>query len=466
MSDAGPLPEAVPAAGSAAGSGAGSAAGSAAGSGAAPGDALGTAPARAVRWRALAPLRNRDYRLLIGATGLSMFGNGMWAVVMVFQVMAIDDRPTALSAVAACLSGGLLAFVLVGGVVADRVPKRSVIITVQAVNLLAVAAVSALAFADAIRLWHMAVAAALLGAGSAFFFPAYSAYLPAILRPDELLAANGLEGALRPTLQQALGPALGGMVVGALVPAAGAAATAALHAGALALLLFLRPEPRAEHAGEAGGERPGALADMREGFVFTLRTPWLLWTLLFACLMLLVVMGPIEVLLPFIARERFADGERMFGLLLTAFGAGGAVGSLVVSSWRLPRRYLTVMVIGWGAGNLPLVVIGHVTSFWVMAAGMFLIGFSNGAGMVIWGTLLQRRVPPAMLGRVSSLDFFVSIALMPLSIAVAGPLSTVVPTPVIFTAAGVVPPVLAVAAVLAGRMAADEIAHPLDPPAA
>ncbi|MFC4058540.1 MFS transporter [Planomonospora corallina] len=168
-----------------------------------------TAPAR---WRALSPLRNRDYRLLIGTTALSMFATGMWTVVMVFQVIAIDDSPTALSAVATCFSGGLLAFALVGGVVADRVPKRSVIvavvadrvpkrsviIAVEGIDLLAVTAVSVPALTGTIRLWHMAVASALLGAGSAFFYPAYSAYLPSILPSDELLAANGLEGALRP----------------------------------------------------------------------------------------------------------------------------------------------------------------------------------------------------------------------------------------------------------------------------
>lgn len=415
------------------------------------------------RWRALSPLRYRDYRLLIGATALSMFASGMWTIVLVFQVIAIDDNPTALSAVAACLSGGLLAFALVGGVVADRVAKRKVIITVQAVNLLTVTVVCALAFTGLIQLWHLAVACVLLGAGVAFFYPAYSAYLPSILPAGDLLAANGLEGALRPTLQQALGPALGGMVVGAWIPAAGAAVTAALYAGALVLVLLLRPQ--AQDPAVAVAERPSALVDLREGLVFTLRTPWLRWTLLFACFTLLMTTGPLEVLLPFITRERFADGERTFGLLLTALGAGGAVGSLAVSSRRLPRRYLTVMVFTWGAGTLPLALIGHVASFWGMAASLFVIGFTGAAGIVIWGTLLQRRVPPAMIGRVSSLDFFVSLGLMPVSIALAGPISTVVPTPVVFTVAGFIPLVFAVIVVLAARMTHDEIANPLDTPA-
>ena len=141
---------------------------------------------------------------------------------------------------------------------------------------------------------------------------------------------------------------------------------------------------------------------------------------------------------------------------------GGAVGSLVVSSLRMPRRYLSVMVLGWGAGTIPLAFLGITTSFWVMAAALFIVGFSSGAGMVIWGTLLQQRVPINMIGRVASLDFFISIALMPLSIALVGPIAMVVPATVIFAVAGTTPVLIAVLAVLAGRMRRDEMKHPLN----
>ncbi len=152
------------------------------------------------------------------------------------------------------------------------------------------------------------------------------------------------------------------------------------------------------------------LRDLRDGFAFMLRTPWLLWTLLFASLFVLVVLGPIEVLLPFIAKERFADGEQTYGFILAFFGMGSALGALAVSSRRLPRRYLTVMMTMWSVGSFPLMVVGVTSSFPLMAFATFVIGATDGAGMVIWGTLLQRRVPTEMLGRVSSLDFFVSLA--------------------------------------------------------
>ena len=202
--------------------------------------------------------------------------------------------------------------------------------------------------------------------------------------------------------------------------------------------------------------------DLREGVSYTVRTPWLLWTLLWACISVLFLIGPIEVLLPFVVRDQLGGDSRMFGFLLAVMGVGGAGASLATASFPLPRRYLTVMMVSWGAGSLPLAAIGIMDSFWMVAAALFIFGATGGIGMVIWGTLLQRRVPPHLLGRVSSLDFFVSLALMPISMALAGPAAAVVPTWVIFLVAGGVCPVMAVVAMIVARMPSDELSHPLD----
>jgi DHA3 family tetracycline resistance protein-like MFS transporter len=411
-------------------------------------------------WRVLAPFRFREYRLLITAVSISIFATGMWAVVMALQVMAIDDDPASLSLVAACMGVGMVAFLLVGGIAADRFPQRTIIIVVETVNFAAVTAVAVLGVAGSLRLWHMAVAAACLGVAAAFFFPAYSAYLPRILPAEQLLAANGIEGVVRPTLQQAIGPAFAGVLVGATFPTLGAVIVAVLYGTGLALLVATRPVSQ-PFLDDESHKKPNVLSDLRDGFLFMLRTPWLLATLLFASGFVLLVIGPIEVLLPFITTARFENGERIYGFVLAAYGIGGALGALAVSSGRLPRRYMTVMMLCWGLGNLPLVVLGYSSSFPLMAAAAFLVGMTDSAGLVIWGTLLQRRVPPEMLGRVSSLDFFVSLAFMPVSMAVAGPLSKVISVETIFLAAGVIPSVLAVVAFVSARMGRDELAHPL-----
>ncbi|WP_210082346.1 tetracycline efflux MFS transporter Tet(V) [Mycobacterium sp. OAE908] len=409
-------------------------------------------------WRVLAPFRFREYRLLIAAVSLSIFAEGMWAVVMALQVIELDNDPASLSLVATCLGAGLVTFVLVGGLAADRISQRAIIIAVETVNLIAVSTVAVLGLTGALRIWHMAVAAAALGIAAAFFFPAYSAILPRILPAEQLLAANGVEGVVRPVFQRAVGPAIAGLVVGATFPSLGAVVVAALFAIGLTLLVATRP---AVKAAVHQPDQPHLLRDLREGFVFMIRTPWLLWTLLFASMFVLVVLGPIEVLLPFIAKQRFEDGARTFGFILAFFGVGSALGALAVSSRRLPRRYLSVMMTMWSVGSIPLVIVGITSSFPLMAAATFVIGVTDGAGMVIWGTLLQRRVPTEMLGRVSSLDFFVSLAFMPVSFAIVGPLSKVVSMQTIFLVAGIVPVVLAAVAMYAARMRRDEVAHPL-----
>ncbi|MCV7179182.1 tetracycline efflux MFS transporter Tet(V) [Mycolicibacterium sphagni] len=413
------------------------------------------------RWRVLAPFRYREFRLLIAAMSLFLFAEGMWTVVMALQVIALADDPAALSLVAACLAGGMLAFILVGGIVADRVPQRAIIVAVEAANVAATGAVAALGLLGELRLWHMAVAATVLGVGAAFFFPAYNAYLPRILPAEHLLAANGVEGAVRPTLQQAIGPATAGILIGLTFPALGSVAVTVLMAIGLILLVAMRPGHGEHIVMTVERDKPHVITDLREGLRFVVHTPWLRWTLLFASCWVLLAIGPIEVLLPFIARTRFADGDQVYGLMLAAFGVGSALGAVAMSSRPLPRRYLTVMMTMWGVGSLPFVVVGTTSSLPVMLVALFVIGVGEGAG-VIWGTLLQRRVPPQMLGRVSSLDFFVSLAFMPVSMAVAGPLSKVIPVEAIFAVAGIAPVLLAAVALAAARMPRDEIAHPLN----
>jgi MFS family permease len=411
--------------------------------------------------------------VLIAALAVSIFGSGMWAVAMVYQVIHLGGGPLELSLVATAGSVGLVAFVLAGGIAADRFPQRLLIIGVEGANLAVIASISGLALAGWLQLWHLMAGAFVLGVGAAFFFPAYSAILPRILPPGDLLAANGMEGTMRPMLQQAAGPAVAGIIVAALSPSHAVTGVAACHLLAFIILNFL-----GQHALEAPGNgtaqalqghvpdgephKASFFRELREGISYTLQTPWLLWTLLWACISVLFLIGPIEVLLPFVVRDQLDGDSRMFGFLLAVMGVGSAVASLVTASFRLPRRYLTVMMISWGAGTLPLAAVGIMDSFWLLALALFIFGATGSVGMVIWGTLLQRRVPPHLLGRVSSLDFFVSLALMPVSMALAGPAAEVFPIWAIFLFAGGVCPVMAIVALVAARMPADETAHPLD----
>ena len=414
--------------------------------------------------RALTPFRTPAYRRLAVALVFSTFALGAWTVALVWEVIRIGGGPAQLSVATTAGAVGVLLPALIGGVVADRVPQKLILLAVAIAELAGMALIGFLSLAGLTEVWHLAAVSFVSGVGMAFYYPAYSAWLPALVPESDLQAVNGFEGMVRPTIGQAIGPGVAGVVVGVASPGAafGIAAAASL-CGLLALAAVPRTAVRRD-LGEAPGVHPvrSALADMREGFVYMVRTPWLLSTLLFASLMILAVMGPLEVLIPFLVKDKLGGGPGDHALVMAAFGIGGAAGSLVMASVRMPRRYLTLMNMGWGVSCLPFLVMGSATSVWPVVVSALVMGALFSAPMVIWGTLLQRRVPPELLGRVASLDFFVSVSLMPVSMALAGPVSDAIGIANTFYLAGITPVFFAVLAIVWAKLPADEIAHPLD----
>jgi MFS family permease len=414
--------------------------------------------------RALRPFRHGAYRRLALALAFSTFASGVWVVAMVWEVIRIGGGPAQLSVVSTAGAVGVLLPALLGGVVADRVPQKRILLCVATVELAGMSVVALLSLTDTTEVWHLAGVSLATGVGMAFYYPAYSAWLPALVDEADLQAVNGFEGMVRPTLGQAIGPGVAGVVVGAVSAGAAASVAAVLALAGLVALTFVpltavRRDLAAEQ--QAGTAVASALRDIREGFVYMLRTPWLLATLLFAALMILAMMGPYEVLIPFLIKDRLGGGPDDHAMVMAAFGIGGALGSLGMASIRMPRRYLTVMNLMWGVGCLPLIVMGLATHIWMIVVAAFVLGVMFSAPMVIWGTLLQRRVPAHMLGRVASLDFFISISLMPVSMALAGPVSDLLGLRTTFYIAGIVPGIVAVVAILWARLPEDELAHPL-----
>ena len=412
--------------------------------------------------QAIRPLAEPQYRLLAGALVLSLLGTGIWTVSVVWQVIALEGTPVDLSIVAAAGSIGLVIAVLFGGVLADRVPQKRILITVELVKALSMTAIATLALTDTIEVWHLAAVSVLLGAADGFFYPAYSAWLPSLLRTDDLVAANGIEGVLRPALMQAAGPALASAAIAILSPGLAFAMVAFTKVLGAVMLMAMRTTPVRRDTSTMNSHPVVAVwVDVRDGVRYMMRTRWLLATLLYSSVLILTIMGPIAVLLPFAVRDQTGGGAGAFALALAAFGVGGAMGSIAVASVRLPRRYLTLMIAGWGVGCAPLAIVGLTDQLWLMIVALFICGALFSGASVIWGTLLQRRVPPAMLGRVSSLDFFVSLALMPISMAIAGPVGELIGIPLAFIVAGLIPVALAALTLLIARLGPDELAHPL-----
>jgi len=413
--------------------------------------------------RALRPFGSGQYRLLTTALAASLLSAGAWIVAAVWQVVELGGTPVDLSFVAVGSSLGLVLAVLFGGVAADRIPQRRILLTVEVVRGVGFSVAAFLAISGQIEVWHIAVISFALGLADGFFYPAYSAWLPAILPEGQLLAANGIEGVLRPSVMNAAGPAIASALIAMQGPWLAFAVVAGLQVVAAAVLGVMRTTPvRRVLDGPPVHPVRQTFIDLRDGFAYLLSTKWLFATLVFSILLVFVIMGPIEVLLPFAVKDQTGGGAGAFALALAAFGVGGAIGSLAVASMRLPRRYLTLMILAWGFGCLPLAIIGFTSWLWVMVVALFICGLLFSGASVVWGTLLQRRVPPAMLGRVSSLDFFVSLALMPISMAVAGPVGEWIGIAPAFLIAGLVSPLLAIGTLAFARLGQDELAHPLD----
>jgi MFS family permease len=408
--------------------------------------------------RAVRPLRHRAYRRLVGTVAGSELAEGLWVVAVVWQVIALGGGASAFSAVSGALAGGLVLTALLGGVLADRVSQRRILQAVAAVQVAGAALVAAASLTGTLRPAELVVVAAVIGMAGGLAFPAYAALLPRVVPAEELQAVNGLEGVLRPVVLYAVGPALAGAVVAAAGPGVALLAVTAASGASLACACAIPAV-----AAPAEDARPtGMLTDLREGFRYMLTTRWLLVTIVFACLMVLVVLGPLEVLVPFAVKDRAGGGPGEHALVLAVYGIGGAAGSFAAGSLRTPRRYLTTMIVMWSLASLPLAVFGLATALWPMVLAAFVVGAVFSAPQVIWETLLQRRVPARLLGRVSSLDFFVSLGLMPVSMALAGPASAVLGLTPVFLVAAFAPVAIGAVALVVGRLGPDELAHPLD----
>jgi MFS family permease len=365
----------------------------------------------------LRALRHRDFRLLWTGQAVSLVGDGIYLVAIAWLVYDISNEPGALAVVGFAWTLPQVAGLLLAGVLSDRFERRRLLVIADLFRCVAIGAIAALAFADATELWHLVALVVVYGFGQALFQPAFTAIVPEVVPRAELLQANALRELLEPIGMRFVGPALGGALI-ALFGVATAflvdAATFLVSALAVARIAP-RPPPRAE--------RGSLRRDLAEGFAYVRAHAWLWGTLTGAALFLLCTYGPFEVLLPYIIKNELGGDAATFGTVLAAGGAGSIVGALLLGRTGLPRRHVTFMWVAWCLGDLLFVGLAAAGASWQMCLIAFLSFGLGTAGMVVWNTLMNTLVPPELLGRVSSLDWFVSIGLTPLSFAITGPVA-------------------------------------------
>ena len=384
----------------------------------------------------LRPLRIRDFALLWAGATVSLAGDGVYVVALAWQVYELSDSPTALSLVGVAWTLPLALFVLLGGVVSDRFERRRIMIAADLVRVLAAATIGVLSLTGAIELWHLIALAAVFGSGEAFFGPAFMSFVPQIVPKDLLLQANSLDQFIRPFAFLLVGPAIGGWLVAAFGPGQAFMLDAGTFlVSALAILLIRH---RGTFRREAEEKGMSFFRELREGFAFVKAHAWLWATLLAAAVFLLAYWGPIDVLVPYRVRNELGGDANDFGFVLACGGIGSILAALVLGQRGLPRRHITFMYSAWAIGSLALVGFGLATSVWQLQAFSLLEGAFFTAGMVVWGTLVQTLVPTELLGRVTSLDWFVSTSLVPLSFALTGPVSAALGAQTTLVVAGLV----------------------------
>ncbi|HEY1515447.1 MAG TPA: MFS transporter [Solirubrobacteraceae bacterium] len=412
------------------------------------------------RVRLLAPLRHRDYRLLVGGLSVSLLGDGLFLVALAWQVYTLSDAPTALATVGIAMTVPTIVCLLIGGAVSDRCDRRLVMLAADTVRAFVLAALAALAVTGALKLWELLVIAVVYGAATAFFNPASDALVPQLLPPEALAQANSLDQLIRPLALRLAGPAAGGLLVGAVGAGWAFGLDAASFAVSAVALLAMSPAPLS--AASAPGTRSGA-REIKAGLRYVRQQPWLWATLVSAAVAYLLFMGPTEVLLPFVVKHRFADGATDLGLIFAAGGLGSLACALAIGQLGLPRRSLTFMYGVWTLGTLAVAGYGLSNRLWALMLASVIFNTLETAGTIAWATAKQRHVPSHLLGRVSSLDWLISIGLLPLSYALTGPISAGLGARTTLMGAGVLGAIVTFAPVLSRRVRRLDVAGPSGP---
>ncbi|TML17848.1 MAG: MFS transporter [Actinobacteria bacterium] len=374
-------------------------------------------PGGFARGNLLAPLRHRDFRVLWLGMAVSLIGDGIFFVAVAWESYSLWNAPVALSIVGIGMTVPTVAFLLVGGVVSDRFDRRLVMVWADSLRAAAVASLALLVLMDALRFWQLVALVAVYGVGTAFFTPAFEAIVPELVPSADLPAANSLDQLIRPIALRLLGPILGGALI-ALGTGIAFAVDATSFAASLVAVLALRRVPRAHPDLEVS-----TVSALKEGLRFVRRRVWLWGTLLSAAITYLVFLGPAEVLLPFVVKNDLHGSAGTLGLVLAAGGLGAVGGAAFMGHKGHPRRDVTVMYLTWTVATLAIAGYGIATAAWQLMAACLVFNALEAAGTIVWATIKQRHVPASMLGRVSSLDWLISIGLLPISFALTAPVA-------------------------------------------
>ena len=360
--------------------------------------------------------RNRNFSIYFAGRTVSVVGDSFYSVALILGVLQATHSVTSGATVLIAGSIPVLILTLFGGALSDRTPRHRVMLASDLLRSATQFIMAALLLRSNPPLWAMLLTQFVYGAGDAFFAPAATGLLPQIVEPEELPAANG---ALQLSANSALvaGPALAGIVIAvAGAPLAVACDAVSFLISGISLWFLTVPESGVTRASES------ILKQLRTGFVELRKRRWVLVTVCYLAVLAFAFNGPIFVLGPAVALSRLG-GPAAWSIILSAFGAGLILGSLVA-----PRLLRTRRALGWAyVGNFAtvplLALLGTSDSKWLLAGSSVVAGIAVSNFGVTYTTLLQQLVPAEILSRIGSYFVLAGVAATPIAFSLVGPLS-------------------------------------------
>jgi hypothetical protein len=369
------------------------------------------------------PLGVRSFRLLAGGQFTSTIGDYCYAVALPWLVLSTHGGAILLGIVLACYGVSRMVLIPVGGVLADKVGPRTVMLAADAARCVLVAAMAILAAHHTASLVALGPIAALIGAGEGLFIPASFTIMPSLLDGGQLAAGNAISTAAVQA-GSLLGPALGGGLVAATHASTWAFGIDAASFAVSALTLALIPaKAAAGTVSAAAADSAGADADGGGGgnqgvLAFLKRSRALQVLLVVVIAANLAGGGEGEIALPSLAHARF--GAAGYGALLACFAVGGVIGTLASARTGGLRKPIIFASMVFAVESVAIALTPYLGGEAGAAAMLFVSGAANGLGNVTFLTVLQKRTPAALLGRVMSAIMLCAFGSFPLSVAVSG----------------------------------------------
>ncbi len=365
---------------------------------------------------ALGALREREFRLLFTGQAISLLGDGMVGVALAFAVLDLTGSITDLGIVFAARTIPLVVFLLVGGVFADRLPRRAVMLTADLVRLTTQGVIAALLITGHAVIWQLAVTQAIYGTATAFFNPASTGLIPSVISPARLQQANALR-ALAQAAGSVAGPAVAGILVAAASPGWALAVDSASFAASAFYLARLHVPER-----EKAPAQP-FFHELHEGWREVISRSWVWSILVFAGLANMA--GQAWVILGAYVAKHSLGGAGAWALITSAAGVGAIVGGIAVLHLRF-HRPLRTSCFTFAFFALPPALLALGVPAGGVAAGALAAGIGGTLGNTLWETSLQRHIPRRSLSRVSAYDWLVSLALAPIGQLLVGPVSAAI----------------------------------------